>query len=515
MIDDFLKKNEIDCLLVNSTNEFLVEYNSLEENSRYHLTGFSGSTGDALITGDAVFLFFFCRYHIQADNEVDASKITVVKLQTGQTFTEEIAKKVPDGAVVGVVAKKNSQARVEEFEKKFKVKLLDEDPFELKNIKRNFCNEQLDINFTGLSKEDKIRAIQDKLSEDEAFLFTNLEEVSYLFNMRDFSRPYVSNILGKAFVTKNSAKLFTPYDMQELEDTLVQFDGKIIVDKSSVNARDYSIIKDRVVSVDESPLKLMKSVKTEAEIMHYRDAFKRTDAAMYAIREFIEENDNISEYDIAGQLEKEFLRFGARSLSFKPIVAKDKNSALAHYSKSSKDEVISEGSLVLIDCGAFYDGGLATDITRVFVKGKPDELQRKVYTTVLKVFLNSFNYKHNGDFCGFDVDANARKIFDANPVDNFVFNHGLGHGIGVSVHEAPPNLGTQKIARTKIVENMCFTIEPGLYNKEHFGVRLENSCYYKNGRINSFVNMCYEKKLINFDMLTVQELEWLGEFEVL
>ena len=62
---------------------------------------------------------------------------------------------------------------------------------------------------------------------------------------------------------------------------------------------------------------------------------------------------------------------------------------------------------------------------------------------------------------------------------------------------------------------MCFTIEPGLYNKEHFGVRLENSCYYKNGKINSFVNMCYEKKLINFDMLTVQELEWLGEFEVL
>lgn len=62
---------------------------------------------------------------------------------------------------------------------------------------------------------------------------------------------------------------------------------------------------------------------------------------------------------------------------------------------------------------------------------------------------------------------------------------------------------------------MCFTIEPGLYNKDLFGVRLENSCYLKNGKINSFVKMNYEKKLIDFDILTEQEKEWLKDFEVL
>ena len=515
MIDEFLKQNEIDCLLVNSTNEFLVEYNTLEENSRYHLTGFSGSTGDALITKNGIFLFVDGRYHIQADNEVDKSKITVVKLQVGQKFTEEISKKVPEGAIVGVVAKKNSQARVEEFQKYFKVKLIKNDPFELKNIEKKFCNEQINPNFTGISRDEKIKLIQEKLSDNQAFLFTNLEEVSYLFNLRDFSKPYASNIQGKAFVTKETAELFTPENMNNLNDTLVKFDGEILVDKNTINAQDYALIKEKAVVIKESPLKLMKSIKTEAEIEHYIDAFKRTDAALSAVRDYIENNDNISEYDIAQQLEKEFMRFGARSLSFKPIVAKDKNSALAHYSKSSKDEIIKEGSLVLIDCGAFYDGGLATDITRVFVKGQPDELQKRVYTTVLKVFLNSFNYPCVKDFCGFDIDARARKIFEQNTIEGFVFNHGLGHGIGVSVHEAPPNLGTTEIAKTPIKENMCFTIEPGLYNKEHFGVRLENSCYYKNGKINSFVHMCYEKKLINFDMLTVQELEWLGNFEVL
>ncbi len=62
---------------------------------------------------------------------------------------------------------------------------------------------------------------------------------------------------------------------------------------------------------------------------------------------------------------------------------------------------------------------------------------------------------------------------------------------------------------------MCFTIEPGLYNEKCFGVRLENSCYMKDGKIHSFVKMNYEKKLIDFSMLTEQEKDWLKEFEVL
>jgi len=512
MLEQFLLENKIDCLLVNSTNEFLVEYNTLEENSRYHLTGFSGSTGDALVVNDKIYLFVDGRYHIQADNEVDLSKITVVKLKTGQTFIDEISKKVPHNATVGIVAKKNSQARVEMFQKHFKVKLLDTDPFE-KNITKSSTIQNIDINFTGLSKDEKIRKIQSKLQENEAFLFTNLEEISYLFNLRDFSKPYAANILGKAFVSKNNATLFTP-ENQDLYQTIDAFNGRIYVDKNSTNAKDYAYLGEKASPLKTAPLQLMKAVKTEAELMHYKEAFKRTDAAVFAIRNYIENNDNISEYDIAKQLEKEFKNFGAKSLSFKSIVAKDKNSALAHYSKCSKDEIIQDGSLILIDCGAYYEGGLATDITRVFVKGTPTDLQKKVYTTVLKTFLHAFNYPIKQGICGYEIDNCAREIFAQNPIDGFEFNHGLGHGIGISVHESPPNLSKNEIAYTELQENMCFTIEPGLYNKEHFGVRLENSCYLKNGKINSFVNMCYEEKLINYDMLSTQELEWLGKFEV-
>ena len=496
----FMKSEGISYLLVNSTNRYLEEYTPLDENSRYFLTGFSGSTGDALVTENDIYLFVDGRYHIQADLEVDHDIVKVVKLQNGQTFLDELAGKIPDGEVLGIFSKKNSQKRVEYLKLKgIKLKYLDNDFISKESVTDN----ENVIKVDGVSVEDKIK----NLNCDGAVLITNLEEVSYLFNLRDFSNNYESKIKGKAVIISDRARL-----LDEIDDFVESYDGYIYVDKSTINAYDFALVGGKAKYLDDSPIKLMKSVKTDDEIEHYKDAFRRTDLAVRAIREYIENNDNISEYDVAEQLEKEFKRFGAKSLSFKSIVAKDKNSALAHYSKCSKDEIIKDGSLVLIDCGAYYEQGLATDITRVFVKGKPSELQKRVYTTVLKMFLHAYNSNLN---VGYDIDALARQIYSQNLIDGFVFNHGLGHGIGISVHEYPPNLSKNEIAKVEIKDNMCFTIEPGLYNENHFGVRLENSCYMKNGKIHSFVHMNYERKLIDFSLLTEQEKLWLKEFEVI
>lgn len=518
-----MNEQGLNFLLVNSTNKYLLEYTPLEENSRYALTGFSGSTGDVLVTPDKIYLFVDGRYHIQADLEVNHDLTTVVKLQTGQIFLDELARKIPDGEVLGVFAKKNSQKRVEYLkEKGVEIKLLNFDPLD-KNIEYDNSNI---VMVEGLPVEEKIKNIKDTL------LITNLEEVSYLFNLRDFSKNYSSNIRGKAVIVNGRARL-----LEDIDDFVESYQGEIWVDKSTINAYDFELIGDKARILKDSPIKLMKAVKTDEEIKHYKEAFRRTDLAVKAIRDYIENNDNISEYDISEQLEKEFKKYGAKSLSFKSIVAKDKNSALAHYSKCSKNEIIKDGSLVLIDCGAYYEQGLATDITRVFVKGESSELQKRVYTTVLKMFLNAYNYieilRTNKSCCpqddlarhseqseesptiGFDIDALARKIYSENEIDGFVFNHGLGHGIGVSVHEYPPNLSKNEMAKVEIQDGMCFTIEPGLYNEKYFGVRLENSCYMKDGKINSFVKMNYEKKLIDFSILTGQEKEWLKEFEVL
>ena len=522
MIDELLVKirkymsdNNIDLMLINSTNEFLVEYNSLNENSRYALTGFSGSTGDAVVSRDRVYLFVDGRYHIQADLEVNHDVITVVKLQSGESMFSKMKELFSEGAVLGVTARKNSQVRVESLEKFFKVKLLKTDIAEPQFELPEDNIEDVDVNLTGCTFEQKFKTLTEDFSSDTAMILTNAEDVSYLFNKRDFSKPYAAKITAKAIVTKFGAEFFTRKNLAAFEERLKSLKGSVLVDKKSINAYDYSIIKDFAVEMDKNPVQLMRAVKTDAELEHYKEAFQKTDAALRAVRDYIENTENISEYDIAQKLEDEFSRFGAKGLSFKSIVAKDGNSALAHYSKSSKEEILKDGSLVLIDCGAYYEGGLATDITRVFVKGEPSKLQKQVYTTVLKVFLNAFNYPVADETSGFDIDSLARKIFDENKIEGFVFNHGLGHGIGISVHEYPPNLSNNEIAKVKLKENMCFTIEPGLYNQAHFGVRLENSCFLKNGRINSFVKMNYEKKLIDFNRLTKQEQEWLKAFEVL
>ncbi len=504
---------KVDYLLINSTNRFLVEYNTLNENSRYHLTGFTGSTGDALVSLNNVWLFVDGRYHIQADLEVDHSVVTVVKLQAGENFLDKMLKKVPTDALLGLFSQKNPQSVVELIQKQRKIKLIPEDPLDnavFPNVQEIV---QLDKSLTGLTSEEKIDKI--KLNDNEAMLLTNLEEVSYLFNLRDFSMPYSAKIKAKALILNDRALLFEENRLDKFEEFISGLDRKIYVDKASVNAYDYALLGSRAVDMKSNPVKLMKSVKTDAEIAHYKDAFERTDKAVRAVREYIISADKVSELDIACRLEEEFIKNGARGLSFNSIVAKDKNSALAHYSKSSPDEIIENGSLVLIDCGAYFEGGLATDITRVFVKGEPDELHRKVYTTVLKAFLYAYNTEVEKGLSGYEIDEKVRLFFEQNRIDGFVFNHGLGHGIGINVHEAPPNLGRGEIAKTPLEDNMCFTIEPGLYNAEYFGVRLENSCYLKSGRINSFVKMPYEKKLIDFSMLNKIEKEWLEEFGVI
>lgn len=538
---EFLKENGIDYMLVNSTNQFLVEYNSLEENSRYFLTDFTGSTGDALISHSNLFQFVDGRYHIQADLEVNHNLVDVVKLQTGQTFIDEIADRIIPNSTFALVAKKNSQLRIEVFQEKLKEKnvkiiLLDEDPIKDRAASTVSETVDIDIKYTGMSVDEKNKKASENLKDNEAVLITNLEEVSYLFNKRDFSRPYASNIKGKAVLLKDKAFLYDEAKLGEFEEFIKNYNGVIYADKSSINGYDFKLLEDKAKVIKDSPVKLMKSVKTYAEIEHLKDAFKRTDSAVSAIRDYIEQNENLTEFDIAQKLEELYKKFGAKSLSFKSIVAKDKNSALAHYSKSSKDEIVKDGSLVLIDSGAYYEGGLATDITRVFVKGEPSQMHRKVYTTVLKMFLHAYNYqpspeflsstsslkeilpspKGRGDYkiTGYEIDDLARQICAENEIEGFVFNHGLGHGIGVSVHEYPPNLSKNELAKVEIKDNMVFSIEPGLYNENHFGIRLENSCFMENGRIRSLVHMNYEKKLIDYSLLTKVEKEWLKEFEV-
>ncbi len=497
---ELLNKYGIDYLLVNSTNKYLVEYPELSENARYTLTGFSGSTGDALITENNVYLFVDGRYHIQADLEAKKG-INVIKLALGQKQDDEIKKLIQPDKTLGIVGKKVSQKRLEGF-KGYNIKLLDEDPI------NNYTEKHNNKHFESFKPVD--------YKPQQAEFITNLEEVSYITGLRDFSKDNTAKIWSKLYIKGDERVLFN--NDKDCDQFLSEYKKELVVDKTTINAHDYALIQLPVCK--PSNVKTLKSIKSETELEAYKEAFKRTDKTIMSIRDFIENNEGLSEYDIAERLRDEYIKYGAKSLSFNSIVAINQNSSQAHYSKSSKNIILKEGDLVLIDSGAYYESGLATDITRVFVKGNPDNLQKRVYTTVLKAFLNCYNYiadlntEKINSVTGFEIDTLAHSILD-NAIEGFKFNHGLGHGIGINVHEAPPNLSQNEIAKTIIQDGMCFTIEPGLYNPEHFGVRLENSCFKKNGKIHSFVKMGYEGKLIDCSLLNKQELEWLKEFEIL
>lgn len=511
----------VDYLLVNSTNEFLLEYTPLEENDCYNLTNFSGGVGDALICkDDKIKLFVDGRFHTQADLEVDFSKVEVIKLEVGQSQDETICSLIKTNSTFGINTKKVSQKRYEFFEtllKEIEVKIKPLPKSELIPPKSKAVI--IDKSLTGLSFSEKCKKIETPI------LITNSEEISYICNLRNFSQEFAVKIDGKLLILNDKSILFTDFSipnnnefevktLSEFDDYIKSVEETLIVDKSTITAYDYSLIKNK--KHKPSDVSKLKSIKTREEIEHLKYCFKMTDKALMDTRNYIISTDNLSEYDIEKKLEQNFKKYGAKLLSFKSIIARNKNSALPHYSNNSKDEIIKDGDLVLIDCGAYYEGGLATDITRVFVKGAPSTLHKKVYTTVLKMFLHAFNYQIvEGITQGFEIDKLTREFLKSCEIKNFVFSHGLGHGIGVCVHEAPPNLSKNPMAKSPLRNNQCFTIEPGLYNPNEFGVRLENSCYLENGVIKSFTNMCYEKNLIDFNLLDKIEQEWLKDFEVL
>lgn len=324
-----------DYLLVNSTNEFLEEYTDLSENARYKLTGFSGSTGDALLTKDGkIFLFVDGRYHTQADLEVNKNKVEVIKLQVGETFIEKLFEKISENSTLTIVSKKNSQYRLENLQKfakikNIKIETVDTDPV-LENSEKTLHDNSQEVTL-GLSTFDKIKIVTKDINDDDAIFTANQEEISYLLNKRDFSKNYSSSVKKqKILVTKNGI-----YDIN------YKIKGQIFADKMTTNAHDYSKLNAKELVVN--PIKQLKSIKTKEEIEHYKKCFERTDKAVLDAKKYIEQNENISEDDIAKTLEENFYKFGAKSLSFKSIVAKDKNSALAHYSKCSKDEILKEG----------------------------------------------------------------------------------------------------------------------------------------------------------------------------
>lgn len=208
----------------------------------------------------------------------------------------------------------------------------------------------------------------------------------------------------------------------------------------------------------------LRQVKTSAEIEQTQKAL---DLAEDVFRNVVKTlKPGMSEKSIAWSMEKAMRQAGADAISFPVIVAAGPNSALPHAIPTDRE--IRQGEPILFDWGARLDG-YCSDTSRTVILGQPDEIFLKVHRTVLEAQQKAIAAIKSGANSK-EVDAVARDHIHRQGYEG-KFGHGLGHGTGLAVHEAPR---LSPLKETLLEKGMIVTVEPGIYIPEWGGVRIEN-----------------------------------------
>ncbi len=208
------------------------------------------------------------------------------------------------------------------------------------------------------------------------------------------------------------------------------------------------------------PLRL---IKTDDEVEAIGRACALTDACFAHLVSFV--RAGMTEKEVAWELESWFRANGAESLAFAPIVLAGPRAAMPHGQPS--EAIVERGNVLLIDFGCAVDG-YRSDMTRTsFVGDVPDEV-RRAHDAVRSAQAAAFDALAVG-VNGQDVDAVARRVITDAGFEPF--GHGLGHGIGLEVHE-PPSL--RRTRPYTLGAGMVFSVEPGIYQPGVTGIRIED-----------------------------------------
>ncbi len=319
-----------------------------------------------------------------------------------------------------------------------------------------------------------------------ALLITDPANIKYLTG---FSGVSTRQREAFALVTANNAYLLTyPVNLQEnmFEKTSNQIlmitsnqklnqhllkilnQGKIHTlgfEKENITVGEYNLWSEKV-KVNWVPtrgiIENLRIIKTEEEIKKIAKAALLTDKAYTFIKSKIKRG--VTEKYLAFELEF-YIRKNGGELAFPPIVAFNLHSALPHHQPSNLR--LKNNSLILIDLGAKVEGYCA-DMTRVLFFGPPDSRQAKIYETVLLSQKLALAQLKIGPATS-ESDQTAREVIKREGYPEYP--HGLGHGVGLDIHEAPRlRHDSQEILR----ENMVVTVEPGIYLEGFCGIRIED-----------------------------------------
>lgn len=318
------------------------------------------------------------------------------------------------------------------------------------------------------------------------------EGIDALLVMSDYNRRYLSGFTGSSgavIITKEEKYLISDfrYNTQAQEqaadfefilqkngllDFLIQFlekkDLKVIgFEGAHVNYNTYSRLEKKF---DLKPLtnevEKIRMFKTSDELHLIKKACEIADESYEYILKYVQ--PGMSELQVKNALESHMTKLGASGASFDTIVASGYRGALPHGVASEK--IIEAGDMVTLDFGAYYKG-YASDITRSFAIGEIDDEMERIYNIVLEAQLEALDRIKTG-MTGAQADKVARDVISGHGYGDH-FGHSLGHGFGLEVHEGP---ALAKSSDTVLEENMCVTIEPGIYVDDLGGVRIEDDC---------------------------------------
>lgn len=208
----------------------------------------------------------------------------------------------------------------------------------------------------------------------------------------------------------------------------------------------------------------LRQIKQDWELERLREAEAIGDRAFKKILDIIK--PGMTELSVAAHLEFIMKQEGAEALSFDTIAASGINSSMPHAVPTEK--VIEEGDFLTLDFGCVYKG-YCSDMTRTVVVGKADKRQKEIYGVVSHAQQSALDFI-KADYKGREIDKVARDVIKNAGYGKY-FGHGLGHSVGLFIHEEPrlsPN------EENVIREGMVVTVEPGIYIPDFGGVRIED-----------------------------------------
>ena len=303
------------------------------------------------------------------------------------------------------------------------------------------------------------------------------------------TRPLLLTSRLNLYVAQDNARGcdVEPYTRKDKDEKILERLNQMAPEKlgfDELSLGEYKALEENLgeVALKENPdlVWAMRRVKDASEQKLMKRAGELSDIGMEAIREFLVEG--LREHEVAAAAANATRNGGADDISFPFIVASGPRSAYPHAGVSERK--IRRGDFITIDMGATYRE-YCSDITRTFIVGSPSEKQRTIYETILEAKEAALpEIKESAK--GVDVDRIARDIIKrAGYGEDFI--HGLGHGVGLEVHE-PPSLS--KRSRDTLAVGNVVSNEPGIYIKGFGGVRIEDTV---------LVTSSGPERLTNFD----------------